>query len=419
MSILNFRGVGHTMAGIRKSQVKFVGRPVWAEVNVRALAGNLRAIRNHVNPSGEQRREPRKVLAVVKGNAYGHGAARVAKALETAGADWFGVTCSEEGIEIRNAGVKKPILVMTGFWPGEEPRIVEHRLTPAITRCDQLPLLDRAAGRAARSQHGSAKPYAFHLKIDSGMNRLGIAPSDIECFAGQLVKCRHLSLTGVFTHFASSEIFAPAQHGDQTPAQEKIFYQSLERLRALGIDCGIIHLANSAAIATRPDTWADMVRPGVILYGYHPGYDPPERRTEAEVALPLVPALSFRTRIIHIRSVAAGQGIGYDAGFVTERASRIGVLAAGYGDGLPRTLGNRGNVLVRGQLAPLVGIVSMDVSMVNLTDIPDAEVGEEVTIYGPAGSKILAANAVARSISTVTSDLLCALSKRVPRFYVS
>jgi len=418
LSILAFREVGPKMAGNHKTQVKFAGRQVWAEVNLRALADNLRSIRKHVNPADQDRREPRKVLAVVKGNAYGHGAAPVAKALEKAGADWFGVTCSEEGIEIRNAGVKKPILVMTGFWPGEEQRIVEHSLTPALTRCDQLALLERAAARAARSTRRTAKVARFHLKIDSGMNRLGISPGDIDCFARQLAKCKHLRLTGVFTHFASSEIFAPAEHGDQTPAQEKLFYQSLERLHALGIDPGIVHLANSAAIATRPDTWADMVRPGVILYGYHPGYDPPERRAQAEAALPLVPALSFRSRIISVRNVDAGQGVGYDARFITERPSRIGILAAGYGDGLLRALGNRGNVLAHGKLAPIVGIVSMDVTMVDLTDVPEAAVGDEVTIYGPAGAKILPANAVARSIGTVTSDLLCALSKRVPRFYV-
>lgn len=407
----------------RKTRVQFVGRQVWAEVSAQALANNLRAIRKHVNPAGEHLREPRKVLAVIKGNAYGHGAAAAAKVLEKAGADWFGVTCSEEGIEVRKAGIKKPILIMTGFWPGEEQRIVENGLTPAITRCDQLPLLDRAAARASRSKRGSSSKRLtrradFHLKIDSGMNRLGISASDIDCFARQLAKCKHVRLSGVFTHFASSEIFPPAQHGDQTPAQEKVFYKSLERLRALGIDCGLVHLANSAAIATRPETWADMVRPGVILYGYHPGYDPPERRADAEAALPLVPALSFRTRIVGIRNVAAGEGVGYDARFVTDRPSRIGVLAAGYGDGLLRTLGNRGNVLVRGKFAPIVGIVSMDVTMIDLTSIPDAEVGEEVTIYGRAGSQILPANAVARSIGTVTSDLLCALSKRVPRIYI-
>lgn len=406
------------MSGARAKQVKFEGRPVWAEISLSALADNLRAIRKHVNPPGEHLREPRKILAVVKGNAYGHGAAATAKALDRAGSDWFGVTCSGEGIELREAGIKKPILLMTGFWPGEEQRIVEHRLTTTVTRCDQLPLLERAAKRAARSARRPAKPVEFHLKIDSGMNRLGIAPSDVDCFARQLAQCKHLRLGGVFTHFASSGIFPPVAHGEQTAEQEKMFLAALARLRELGISPGIVHMANSAAIAARPDTWVGMVRPGAILYGYHPGYDPAERRAEFEAALPLRPVMSLRTRIIGLRNVPLGQGVGYDARFVTSRPSRIGVLAAGYGDGLHRSLGNRGHVLVHGKLAPIVGIVSMDVSMIDVTDVPESQIGDTATIYGTDGDSMLAANVVARGIGTVTSDLLCALGKRVPRFYL-
>lgn len=406
------------MSGARTREVNFSGRPVWAEIHLSALADNFRAIRKYVNPPGERLREPRKVLAVVKGNAYGHGAAPVAKALAKAGAEWFGVTCSAEGVELREAGVKNPILLMTGFWPGEERRIIEHRLTAAVTRCEQLPLLQSAAAAVSRSARRASKPVEFHLKIDSGMNRLGIAPGDVDCFARQLAQCKHLRLGGVFTHFASSGIFSPAIHGEQTEEQEKMFFAALRRLRELGIDPGIIHLANSAAIAARPDTWRDMVRPGAILYGYHPGYDPAERRAEFEARLPLRPVMSLRARIIGLRNVAAGQGVGYDSQFVTTRPSRIGVLAAGYGDGLHRSLGNRGNVLVRGKLAPIVGIVSMDVTMIDLTDVPEAPIGDIVTIYGTDGSRSLPANVVARGIGTVTSDLLCAVSKRVPRFYL-
>jgi len=398
--------------------VKFSGRPVWAEINLSALADNFRAIRKYVNPPGERLREPRKVLAVVKGNAYGHGAAPVAKALAKAGAEWFGVTCSAEGIELREAGIKNPILLMTGFWPGEERRIVEHRLTTAVTRCEQLPLLQRAAAAVSRSARRASKPVEFHLKIDSGMNRLGIAPGDVDCFARQLAQCKHLRLGGVFTHFASSGIFSPAIHGEQTEEQEKMFFAALRRLRELGIDPGILHLANSAAIAARPDTWRDMVRPGAILYGYHPGYDPAERRAELEARLTLRPVMSLRARIIGLRNVAAGQGVGYDSQFVTTRPSRIGVLAAGYGDGLHRSLGNRGNVLVHGKLAPIVGIVSMDVTMIDLTEVPEARIGDIATIYGTDGSHALPANVVARGIGTVTSDLLCAVNQRVPRFYL-
>lgn len=388
-------------------------RPVWAEVSLGALEHNLKAIRRYVNPAEEKRQAPRKILSIVKGNGYGHGGPQVAKALEKAGADWFGVTCTDEGIAVREAGVRKPILVLTGFAAGEEARLLKHDLTAVVHRCDQLPLLERAAARRG------GKPAGFHLKIDTGMNRLGIAPSDIDCFARQAGKCRHLRLTGIFSHFASSEVFTDTAAGKQTQEQEERFYAALDHLRALGIDPGLVHLANSAAIVSRPETWADMVRPGAILYGYHPGYDPMEKREEAERLLPLKPVMSLRTKIIHLRRVPRGMGVGYDATFVPKRPSLIGVLAAGYGDGIHRSLGNRGSVLVRGKPAPIVGIVSMDVTMIDVTDIEDVAVGQVATIYGPDDcGQVLPANRVARSIGTVTSDLLCAVSQRVERIYV-
>jgi len=386
---------------------------VWAEVSLSALAYNLEAIRKYVNPPHEKRKTPRKILSIVKGNGYGHGGPEVAKALEKAGSDWFGVTCTDEGIAVREAGVRKPILILTSFVAGEEARLVENDLTAVIHRCEQLELLNRAGARL-----GGKKRIPFHLKIDTGMNRLGIASSDVECFARQLGKCKNLQLTGIFSHFASSGVFTETPVGQQTREQEERLYAAIERLRALGIDPGIVHLANSAAIVSRPETWADMVRPGAILYGYHPGYDPAEKREEAEARLPLKPVMSLRAKIIGLRKVPAGVGVGYDATFVAQRPSRIGVLAAGYGDGIHRSLGNRGNALVRGKLAPIVGIISMDVTMIDVTDIEGAEIGDVATIHGTDGKQVLPANRVARSIGTVTSDLLCAVSQRVPRVYV-
>jgi alanine racemase len=386
-------------------------RPVWAEVSLPALTHNFKSIRSYVNPASEKRGAPRKILCIVKGNGYGHGGPAVARALEKAGADWFGVTCTEEGIGLRKAGVRKPILILTSFVPGEEKRLLEHNLTAVIHRCEQLAQLERVAARQAK------RKVSFHLKIDSGMNRLGLAPADIDCFARQLAKARHLQLTGVFTHFASSGVFSDTPVGRQTRAQEELFYAALTRLRALGIDPGIVHLANSAAIVARPETWADMVRPGAILYGYHPGYDPVEQRAEIEKRLPLQPVMSLRARIISLRDVPAGAGVGYDSTFVPPQPSRIAVLAAGYGDGIHRSLGNRGSVLIRGVLAPMVGIVSMDVTMIDVTGVPGVEIGDTATIYGTDGHVLHPANLVARSIGTVTSDLLCAVSQRVPRIY--
>src|SRR5215468_4985172 len=397
----------------KNSKIDFERRPVWAEISLGALKDNLDAIRAFVNPKSEKRKTPRKVLCIVKGNGYGHGGPQVAKALEKFGADWFGVTCTEEGIAVRKAGVKGPVLILTSFVPGEEPHLLKHNLTPVIHRCEQLAVLNRAAIR-----HAKRKPVPFHLKIDSGMNRLGISPESVDCFAAQLAKCKNLKLGGIFTHFASSGVFLDSLAGRQTGEQEEKFYAAVERLKKLGIDPGIVHLANSAAIASRPETWADMVRPGAILYGYHPGYDPIERRAEAEKQLPLLPVMSLRTRIISIRNVPRGEGVGYDANFVTERPSKIAVLAAGYGDGIHRSLGNKGNVLVNGFLAPIVGIISMDVTMADVTDVPGVAVGDVATVYGPDGNgQLPAANVVARSIGTVTSDLLCGVSARVPRLY--
>jgi alanine racemase len=402
------------MPASEKSSTK-ISRPVWAEVSVSALTHNLRAIRDFVNPATEKRKTPRKVLSIVKGNGYGHGGPQVAKILEKAGSDWFGVTCTEEGMAVRKAGVRKPILVLTGFWPGEEASLLKHDLTPVIHRCEQLQLLDRAVAR-----RGGRRPLAFHLKIDTGMNRLGIATSDIECVARQLAKCKHLRLGGVLTHLASSEAFTATPQGEQTPRQQERFFAAVEHLRKLGIDPGIVHLANSAAIAARPDTWADMVRPGVILYGYHPGYDPQEKRSESERLLPLKPVMSLRTRVISLRRIQTGTPVGYNARFIATRPSVIAVLAAGYGDGIHRALSNgKGSILVRGKLAPIIGIVSMDVTMIDVTDIPGVEIGDLVTVYGVDGEHAHPANAVARSIGTVTSDLLCAVSQRVPRVYVA
>lgn len=391
--------------------IKLEGRPVWAEIRLGALQHNLRLIQRHINPPEARGARRRKVLAVVKANAYGHGAVPVSRALAKAGADWFGVTCTTEGIELREAGLRQPILVLTGFWPGEEKHLLEYNLTPAITRCDQLRLLERAA---ARSQRGRRGRFAFHLKIDTGMNRLGIAPADTPCFARELAQCPHLRLTGTFTHFASSEDFTV----EKTECQERAFRGALERLHALGLDPGLVHIANSAGVATRPSSWADMVRPGAILYGYHQFYEPAERAAEAQAKLPLIPALALRARIISLRDIPAGQGVGYNAKFVASRPTRIAVIPAGYADGLPRELGNRGRGLVRGQFAPLVGVISMDLAMLDATGIGGVQVGDVATIYGADGPGTQYASDVARSLGTVTSAVLCGLGKRVPRFYL-
>ena len=472
------------------------GRPVWAEISLRAILRNLEIIREHVNPerragrvgsergseaaggflgnekrtgksacatqSEKQKSRPeasgtkserqesrrdaggtkdrRMILAVVKSNAYGLGAVPISKALQRAGTEWFGVTCANEGIELRESGIRKRILVLTGFWPGEEKRLLENYLTPTVTRVDDLRHLERAAksflgkassrksttpsrggltGRTSKSSSGNlfaakSPRVRFHLKINTGMNRLGISPSEVEAFASALAECPHLELEGTFTHFASAEDFI----GGQTVTQEEVFRSCLDRLRALGVAPGIVHLANSGAICARPETWADMVRPGAILYGYHQRFDPPEKRSEVMAEMPLEPSLSLRARIISLRDVPPGEAVGYSARFITERPSKIAVINAGYADGVVRARTNRGCALVRERRVPLVGTISMDLTTLDVTDVPGVSLGDVVTIYGKDGKSAIEVSDVAPEIGTVTSDLLCALGRRVPKYYV-
>jgi alanine racemase len=387
------------------------GRPVWAEISLKAIIHNLRVIRRHVGAN-------RKVLAVVKSNAYGLGAVPISKALQKAGTEWFGVTCANEGIELRDAGIRKPILVLTGFWPGEEKRLIQNHLTPTVTRVDDVRYLERAAkslhAKLSRKSSAKASRVPFHLKINTGMNRLGISPDEIDAFAAALANSPHVQLEGTFTHFASAEDFT----GQQTNEQEQLFRNCLARLQALGISPGIVHMANSGAICARPSTWVDMVRPGAILYGYHQSFDPPQKREEVKGAMPLAPCLSLRARVISLREVPVGEAVGYAARFVTARPSKIAVINAGYADGVVRARTNRGCALVRGLRVPLVGTISMDLTTLDVTDVPGVALGDIVTIYGKDGKAAIEVSDVAREIGTVTSDLLCALGRRVPKYYL-
>jgi len=386
--------------------IQFEGRPVWAEISLSAITHNLRLIRRKIGAK-------RKILAVVKANAYGLGAVEVSKHLARLGVHAFGVTCSAEGVELREAGIRQPILLLTGFWPGEEKRILHHNLTPTIARLDQLRLLERAAAKSRARK--SPKKFRFHLKIDSGMNRLGISPGQVGAFIREYTACPHLELAGTFTHFASADDLRSTQNEQQ----EKIFADALSQLREAGVSPGIIHMANSGAICARESTWSDMVRPGAVLYGYHQSFEPPEVAASIKRDIQLKPCLSFWARIISLREVAAGQPVGYSAKFVADHSSRIAVIAAGYADGIVRQRSNHGCVIVRGRLVPLVGTISMDLSMVDVTDVPGVALGDVVTIYGQDGKTAIHADQIAHQIGTVTSDLLCALGRRVPRFYIS
>ena len=408
------------------AETKIAGRPIWMKVHTGTLEANLRSVRKYLDAEcakqsvAAKRPKHVKILAVVKGNGYGHGTVAAAKAFGRGGADWFGVTSTDEGAELRDGGAKKPILVLTGFWPGEEERIIEYGLTPAVTDCTQLHDLERVAARAAKSTGSKRlrRPLEFQLKIDSGMNRLGIAPKSIGCIARTLEKSPHLRLTGTFTHLASSEDFTSSQSDDQM----RLFQGAIDEMRKLGVSPGIVHAGNSAAIVFRPGTWANMVRPGALIYGYHQRFSPAEMRAEAIRKIPVQPAIEFCARVVAMKDVGPGEGVGYNARYRASERSRIAIVCAGYADGLPRTLSNKGRMIVRGQFAPIAGIVSMDLTAVDVTAIEGVQVGDVATIYGTreesGAEPAQAASDVGKLLATATSELTCAISKRVPRIYV-
>ncbi|MGA2905649.1 MAG: alanine racemase [Candidatus Korobacteraceae bacterium] len=391
-------------------------RPNWAEVSLSALRHNFRVVQKRVGADVT-------ICAVVKCNAYGHGVEECAPALEQAGAKWFGVTSTDEGIVLRQCGVSARILVLCGLYPGEEEEALRHSLTPAVFRLEQAEGIARAATRLGRTQR-----VAIHLKIDTGMARLGLPLAELESFAQGLKRLPQIELEGVFSHLASSEVL-----DDEDTAHQIVRYEAaLRTLSDHGLHPPLRHLANSGAVESRPNTWHNFVRPGLLLYGYEYA---PSRRDGSPItdvpALPLKPVLSWKTHILGLRDVPTGQPLGYGGAYVTPKPARIAAVSVGYGDGLSRKVSvrnghggsacdvdpavGRGEVLLRGQRAPMVGRISMDLTLIDVTRIAGAAIGDEVVLIGRSGEQQISAWDLARCSDTVVYETLCNLSKRVPR----
>ncbi len=390
-------------------------RPNWAEVSLSALRHNFRAVQEHVG-------QDVTICAVVKCNAYGHGVEECAPALQQAGASWFGVTSTDEGIVLRECGITARILVMCGLYPGEEEDALRYSLTPAVFRMEQVEALANATARL-----GLAERAPIHLKIDTGMARLGLPLAELALFAEGVKRLPRIDLEGVFSHLASSEVV-----DDEGAAQQIVRYDNaLRALAEHGLHPRLRHLANSGAVTARPNTWHNFVRPGLALYGYEqPLYCDGSLMPDAP-SLPLKPVLSWKTHILGLRDVPAGQALGYGGAYVTPARARVAVVSVGYGDGLSRKVSihagqpvgpcetdpvvGRGGVLLRGQRAPMVGRISMDLTLLDVTNIPGAAVGDEVVLIGRSGDERISAWDLARSSDTVVYETLCNLSKRVPR----
>jgi len=378
-------------------------RPTWAEVSLGTLRQNFRTVQQHVGNSVS-------VCAVVKAGAYGHGAVECATALEAEGAQWLGVTSLDEAIPLREAEVRSRILLMTGFWRGEEEEIVGLALTPTIWELWQIESLDRASAKLGTRRH------PVHLKVDSGMGRLGVSLQAVPNLLDSLKAADHLVLEGVSTHLASSEVL------DAPSADEQLrnFDNALRCLRSAGLDPTLIHVANTSAAISRPATWNNMVRPGLALYGYYLPFQRAGREVSGSaLRLNVKPVLTWKTRILALRNVEANQALGYGGTYVTKSPAKIALLPVGYADGLNRALSSGGRVIVRDHYAPIVGLISMDLTMIDVTGIAGVEVGDEVILLGSSDGLTVSAQEHADLANTIAYEILCAISKRVPRKYSS
>lgn len=343
------------------------------------------------------------IMPAVKADAYGHGAIECARALQAAGAEWFGVSLPEEGLKLRNAGITTRVLLLGGFWEGQEGSIIAHHLTPAIFRLDILDRLNRAA-RAA------SLVVEYHLKVDTGMGRLGVPHADLGAFLDAAARFESVRLDGVMTHLASADC---RDKDEFTVQQMTLFETAVELVRLRGHRPSWIHEANSAGAHAYPGSRGNLVRLGGVLYGLW--RDVTDRSVEP---LDWRPVMSLRTRIELLKTVPAGAPLGYGGTFVTSREGRIATLPIGYEDGLRRALSNQGHVILREQLAPIVGRVSMDLTLVDVTDVKGASVGDEAVIIGGQGSIRITAEQLAAQIGTLSYEVTCGISDRVPRVYV-
>ena len=377
--------------------------PAWVEVSLTALRHNFRTILSYVRPEAD-------VCAVVTCDAYGHGASACSQALQREGAKWFATTTCAEGVQLRESGITGRILLLGGVWRGEEEEIVKYELTPAVWSWNHLELLENAAEKLKPQQ-----PVSIHLKVNTGMNRLGVDLNDLPAILETIQSAPHLNLEGIFSQLVAAEL----TDGPQSELQLERLNRALEMVGKAKLDAPICHLANSAGIITCPGAGFNLVRPGLSLYGYYlPFTSIVTRISDPSLELPVMPALTWKTRVVQIREVEAGQPVGLGSGYVTEFAARIAVLSVGYGDGLNRQLSARGRVIVRNDYASIIGNISMKLTTVDITGIPGVDVGDEVIIIGESEKRKITVWEHANLASTIPYEVLCSISPNLPRKYI-
>jgi alanine racemase len=361
-------------------------------VDLDALEENYRTVKSLTS-------EGVKVLCAVKADAYGHGAAEVARRLESIGADFLGVATVDEGFELREHGISIPILVMSGIFPWDEiEAVLANKLTPVVY---DFSTLERLADLSASGD----ETIKVHIKIDSGMGRLGFGPEDVPSLIEQLKNEAGIHVEGLMTHFSRSE-----ERDGYGLEQIRAFKEVVDVFRENSIVPEIVHMANSGAIANYPEAYFDMVRVGVSLYGSHPSRSVAAR-------LPVKQVMKYVSKIALIREFPQGRNLGYGGTFTTPRKTRIAYIPCGYADGYPRALSNRGSVLVRGKRCSIVGRVCMDWTFVDITDVEDVKVDEEVVLLGRSEGDVISADEIAELVGTIPYEVLCRISRKFPRVY--
>jgi len=372
-------------------------RPTTAEINLDALEYNFTQIRKRARVS-----QGIKILAVVKANAYGHGAVRISSELERLGVDFLGVATCEEGIELRKASIATPIIVLGGFFKGQSIYAKQYDLTPVLYNLESAKELSQCA-------YKNNSKVKVHIKIDTGMGRLGVFPSETKRFIQHLVKLNTLEIEGILSHLADNN---QDNHSglEFTQRQASLFKQQIEELHQMGIQPHYEHLANSAAIIEKHPDFFNLVRPGIMIYGVYPS-------KKFEQAIDLKPVMSLKTKIISLKKVAKGTSISYGRTFVCKKESLIATLPIGYADGYNRSLSNKGEVLIRERKVTTVGVVCMDLVMVDVTEVPGVSLGDDVVLMGSQGDKKITVEEIAEKTGTISYEILCGISPRVPRVY--
>lgn len=373
-----------------------LNRPTWAEIDLESLAFNFHSAKAFIGSEIGY-------MAVVKANAYGHGAAECALCLEKEGIDMLAVALPEEGVELRKAGLRKPILCLGGFWHGQENLLLANELIPVVYRADQSAALDRTA----KARGIEAK---IHVKIDTGMGRIGVRYDDVEKLAQELNSCSNLRVDGLMTHFAAAD----------DPNQDEFTALQISRFRTVTqifIDLGFrptyIDLANSPAAVAHPGSRGNMVRLGGILYGLG---DDVLSKTSTKPKLR--PVMSVKTRIAHLKTVRKGETLGYGRTFTAENDLRVATVPIGYHDGYARRLSNIGKAIVNGEYVPVVGRISMDWTLLDVTRAEKASIGDEVIMIGRWGDNEVKASELAGLTQTISYEITCGISNRVPRIYL-